>query len=349
MRWLLLCALLVPSLARANMAKPTFEGQPAGEPGGIRGIAITDEHLTIDMRQLAMRAPAHVIATYHLANPGPEQRLSLVFVTGVPEAADVVVTLDGHPITSASPTTALPTAWNPPATTPGLDGGAPRAYELDHRQAAIAFELVVPSGSHEVTVRYSADPMINRWPGEAPNVIYQLGYVLAPARAWGSFANLDVTIDLPAGWDAAVTPAMERDGDTLHAKFATLPADTIGITTTAPTNTLFRVLHAVTPVVFWLVVVAGPFALWRLGARRGRGGREAAALLHGLGYTLLVLAFGALAIDRGDVALAAGQIASHGYADAIEWIGLVLLLIVAWPIGGVITRAAWKRHRLLPV
>jgi Na+/H+ antiporter NhaC len=142
---------------------------------------------------------------------------------------------------------------------------------------------------------------------------------------------------------------MERDGDTLHAKFETLPADTIGITTTAPTNALFRVLRAVTPIAFWLVVVVGPFALWRLGARRGRSGLEAAAVLHGLGYAIALLGFGVLAIDGGDVALAAGQIASHGYAGAVELFGLVLLLIVAWPVGGLITRAAWKRHRVLPV
>jgi len=35
--------------------------------------------------------------------------------------------------------------------------------------------------------------------------VWQLGYVLAPAREWGGFGRLDVRVELPRGWEAAAT------------------------------------------------------------------------------------------------------------------------------------------------
>lgn len=336
-------AAALPGVAHANASQPVFPGDPTGEPRGVHGIAIADEHLTIDLRSLPDTERARVTATYRLANAGDAQQLSLVFTTGVRAVQDFAVSLDGRAIAGAGLATGpLPQAWQAPATTPGLDGGAARPYELESAVAE-AFAVTVPAGTHELTVRYAAQATLDVRPDDSPTKIYQLAYVLAPARTWDSFGGLDLTIEAPAGWRIAVTPALPRTGDTLQAHFPTLPADAIAITATASVGALYPALRVGAPALALLVVLGGGGALWRRGARRGRADRSAGATLGGFGWAVAVLATGLLVADRGDLAVSARDAVRNGYERGFLAVGVVVLAAIAWPAGAVIAWLGWRR------
>lgn len=256
----LLAAALAPPLpVAANAAPPWRPGDLVGEPtGAVAQVAIVRETLAIDLRPLAERRAAIVEAAYALRNDGPATRAELVFVaaalaghwsvccseddpggSGAPPDPPRV-TLDASEVPSATrPLGARPAAWEEPKTTPGLAGDpADLFYQAGTVPGAagptqtLAFAVDLGPGPHTLRVRYAARPSYQA--GLAPARTWQLGYVLAPARQWATFGGLDVTVALPAGWDAASRPALGRDGDTLRGAFAGLPADALAVTTRAP-------------------------------------------------------------------------------------------------------------------
>lgn len=58
--------------------------------------------------------------------------------------------------------------------------------------------------------------------------------MLAPARQWEGFGDLNVTVRVPAGWSVATRPDSRRQGDTLSGHFDGIPGDAVGITTRMP-------------------------------------------------------------------------------------------------------------------
>jgi hypothetical protein len=346
-------AVLVLSLAsavtaRANVGAPTFPGETSGEPGGLSGIAIAHEDLAFDLRPLAGGAPARVTAIYHLVNRGPERTEPLVFVSGIDEARDPRIAFDDRALAdphalSATEDAALPASWRPPLATPSLAGGAALPYEAD-APVSLAFSVTIPPGEHRLEIHYAAVPARDR-SARAGTVIWQLGYVLAPARAWGGFGDLDVTVRVPAGWRAAVAPALARTGDMLHAHFDHLPADTLGITAQAPIGRVHDVLEIALPLLALLVALGGPFALVALGRACGRRVRPVwpAALGGALAWAAALGAAGIGWATAGDLALPANQSASYGYGAAFGAVLAVLAALLALPLGFVITRRAAAR------
>ena len=68
---------------------PRWWGNYGSDPqGGVKGIAITRQTLTIDLRPLMVPEPVHVEAIYYLNNPGPAKNLALLFVAGSKEVRD---------------------------------------------------------------------------------------------------------------------------------------------------------------------------------------------------------------------------------------------------------------------
>ncbi len=236
------CLVLVSVRAEANAGAPWSGGSRAGEPGGIGVVRIAHEELVIDLRPLVEPdGLVSVAATYHLENPGGEQRLDLVFAAGS-GTTDFQVVLDGRSV-PFTPTTAeaLPESWRAPGTTPLFDGGELQ-YHLVGEEESMSFQLVVPPGGHDLAISYRADAASYRH-GD-PTVLRQFAYVLSPARTWAGFGGLDVSVHLPAGWNAAVTPAMDRDGDTLRRVFEDVPADAIALTVQAPVGNYWLVASA---------------------------------------------------------------------------------------------------------
>jgi hypothetical protein len=335
----LLVVVALAGTASANAAQPTIPGSPTSEPSGLRDIAIACEELVLDLRPLAGDHPALVSATYHLANAGEARTESLVFVSGTWDRAHTErVTFDGHdvPTTLALDQQAhLPPSWRPPATTPEL-GGTPFEYEVD-AGTVFGFTLAIPPGDHTLVVHYEATPQQDL--RASATIVWQLAYILAPARAWGGFGGLDVTVRIPDDWRIATSPPL---GDDLHATFAQLPADAIMLTAQARPGTLHVVLAVGLPLLLLVVFAGGIAGLRALGRTRRSSLRPSwpVALLGGLVWGAAIATSGALAALASTFALPAGQEAHHGYGPGLGAAFAVLVGFVAIPIGFAITRAA---------
>jgi hypothetical protein len=346
---LITLVVITATHAEANVGARSLGGSPAGEPDGIGTITIAREDLVIDLRPLAAGGMVAVAATYHLDNPSEEKHLDLVFAAGS-GTTDFQVALDGRPVPSArSSGVQLPAAWRPPRSTPLFDGSE-LGYELRHEPIPVGFRLDVPRGRHDLAISYRADAVLYHL-GE-PTLVRQFAYVLSPARTWGGFGGLDVTVHVPPGWRAAITPALPRDGDTLHATFATVPADAIALTVQAPPGA-HGLVRIATGVLFVLVAIGGGFVVaWRTRATERRHQRISPSGLAAFGRGVLwgaaVLAAGVLALQAPDLVLPDGQVDHHGYGQAVAYLGVILASAVVTAIGTGISLAVGNRVHAPP-
>ncbi len=203
------------------MGDPRIGGSVVGEGTGIRSVTITREELTIDMRAVAESSMVAVSATYHLDNPGDAKQLDVVFVTGIGRALDFVATVDGKALaTRPMPVPIeLPPHWMlPEYTRRGME--------------TVGIRLEIPTGRHDVAVTYKAPAVL--YHRREPTLRHQFPYILAPARTWGGFGGLDITVLVPAGWDAEITPPLKRAGDRFIGSFSSIPADSVLIEAHAP-------------------------------------------------------------------------------------------------------------------
>jgi len=345
---LLALAIMAAAAGRAgaNAGKPWGGGVRAGELGGIEGVAIAREELVIDLRPLVTEGElATVRATYHLDNRGDARRLDLVFATGS-AAVGFRVLLDGRPVAiTHMPDAVLPESWRPPGGTPGLGGGE-LGYQLDRVPPPEGFQLDVPPGRHELAISYGGDPM--RYHRGEPTILYQLAYVLSPARTWAGFGGLDVTVHVPPGWRAAVEPALAREGDTLRGTFAAIPADALGITVQAPAGAAYSIAKVATNALLVLVLLGGGFVvvLWTRASERRRLLKPAsvfAALVRGLVWGTAVAVVGALAIDAPDRLLPAAQVDHRGFKHLPAILGVMLATVAACVIGAIASYVAARR------
>lgn len=318
--------------ASANVGAPTSGGQLAGEPAGIRDVAILREDLVIDLRPLADDGEVEVVATYHLDNPAAETALDLVFASGSGDPGGFRVTLDGRAISTIErKRIELPASWRAPGFTPWA--GRDIDYPLRDPGIPIGFQLALASGRHELSISYSADAL--RHHVREPTLLRQFAYVLSPARTWAGFGGLDVTVRLPAGWDAWVSPALARDHDTLHAVFPAVPADAIALSVRAPTGA-YGPLRTAAWTAFAIVALGGGVAVFAWAAVRGRRRFAAGKLPSTLGELGIGVAWVALFLATGLGAsfgpawlLPPNQVDHRGYGEGI---GAFLIALGALPV-----------------
>jgi hypothetical protein len=341
-RTAILGLLVLPATAWANAGPPYFGGQLTAEPLGIKDVAIEREELTIDLRPLAEGGRARVEAVYHLNNAWAERTLDLLFASGAADVADFRVTFDDRPVPSApAPAATLPESWKVPKQTPALDGNSPLQYRFYNARAVtpVAFAVVVPEGRHTLKVTYAADAVTHL--DGYPTVYRQFAYVLAPARSWAGFGGLDATVHLPAGWRAASTPELGRDGDTLNGHFSDVPADSIALTVQAPAGPAYWPVVYGTLGLFGLAILGGAFVCWRAGRAKGRALAQSRGAGHawprslfvGLLWGLVVLGTGLLATFGSDWVLPSGQASHDGYGRPFAVVGEALLAALLVPVG----------------
>jgi hypothetical protein len=338
---------LAPLAATANVGPPSWGGQLAGEPAGITGVAILREDLVIDLRPLADDGQVAVSAVYHLDNRGAEQHLALVFASGSGTPGDFRVTLDARPIASAvTPGATLPASWRAPDSTPLPDGGE-LDYELRHEGAPVGFQLDVAPGRHELSISYAADAV--RHHHDEPTLLRQFAYVLSPARAWAGFGALDITVRVPPGWRAGVSPALARDHDTLHAEVAGVPADAIALTVQAPAGA-YGVVCVAGGALFAIVAVGGGIGVYlrtrSREQRRASAGKLPSGVFafgRGLAWAVGFLATGLFAIFGPDLALPVGQADHYGYGQGLAAMAVGIGAVVVLVIGVWIARIAGRR------
>jgi hypothetical protein len=270
----------VPSMAWANIG-PKWWGDRTAEPLGLEGVAIVQEELTIDLRPLTAAQPVEVEAIYHLNNSGSAKKLDLLFITGVSGVSAFEVRLDGRLVESRRVPPEewfihkgeLPKSWQPPDDMPGIDFEAGRSHihHVLQNPILLAFDLELPPGRSTLIARYRA-----RAYGEDedyPTVTWLFPYILAPAREWGSFGGLDVTVYLPDTWQSNSTPALEREGGVLRGSFTTLPADCLALAVREPMGPELqqRLRHTIwwCVALFVLVVMGGGILCWWAGRLLG--------------------------------------------------------------------------------
>jgi hypothetical protein len=125
------------------------------------------------------------------------------------------------------------------------------------------FSVTLPTGASTLVARYRA-----RAAGtdeHRPTVTWLFPYVLAPAREWGSFGGLDVTAYVPDGWEAASTPALEREGEVLRGSFTGLPADNLVLAARAPPPPGVRWAMCLWMILYLIVFVGGGFLCLTVG------------------------------------------------------------------------------------
>lgn len=332
---LLICVEpLITEKTFANMANPVKAGAALGEPAGdLKSIRIERETLNLDLRPLANGSPAVIEAIYMVRNDGESRTLELIFVANAMTAEGGGVWLDERPVQStSSDAKGLPESWQPPQTTPAIDGGRPLSYEAK-REGAMNFSLALTPGQHTIRVRYQAQATAHST-GNSNTVYWQLGYVLSPARQWASFGGLDAKVLLPAGWSAASNPLMKRDGDTLSGTWDELPADALALTVQSPpvNQTLYTIMRAL----IFILGLAICLALgWWLGSWLGRRRRTSAwalplalvsAFVWGLAFFLSHVAM--LDAVKGQAGSQASWV--YGYGDIFISMFYFMLMV---PLG----------------
>jgi hypothetical protein len=170
-------------------------------------------------------------------------------------------------------------------------------------------------------------------------VLYQFAYVLAPARSWSGFAGLDVTVQLPTGWDVGVTPALSRTGDTLHGVFDNVPADAIALSVQAPRGWYDEARLASLALVVFVVIGGGLGVAVRSRARArrlasiGRVPSAIAAVVRAAAWSVACCSAGMLAIYGPDQVIPGEPVLHHGYGQAVVALLVVLGSLLVFPIG----------------
>ena len=352
-----LLELLVPAMARANIGKQWW-GAFGSEPRGVKEVGITHERLTIDMRPVAALRPVEVEAVYFLNNAGPQKKLDLVFISGVPEVTDFEVSLDGHPTVSRlvpvpedrAPVKKPPPNWTFPDRLPGI------GQEIAHGMFrtglfptdSLAFTVELPRGTSTLRARYRA-PAAGADEGY-PTATWEFPYILAPARDWDSFGRLDVTVHLPEGWQWTSRPALESDGAVLRGGFEGLPADYLIVAARKPIGPGFEWVQGISVGLYGVSVVFGGILCWWFGRFGGRllGGKVAneswgetrAGCLTWLLAAVCALAWSALIVAGWSVAMnriyhyLEGQESPYFHERfTLPHMGIFLLSVFILPIG----------------
>ena len=349
------------AFAWANMAAPPdpvtlHNGSRLGEPAGaLAGVAIEHESLDIDLRPLKLEEPARVEAAYRVRNDGPARTLDLLFVAnGLAQGFAVYV--DGKPV-NATPGTAgtLPASWRAPAATPAPEG-APAAIPYEPRgEGTLAFRAALPAGRHEILVRYPAEASVYSRNDLTP--VWQLGYVLAPARDWASFGTLDVRVRVPRGWRAGSSIPLQRRGNELTGSFRGVPADALALAVQRPRPSTAPWL------LLWLALSAALLAFFgwlarRMGLALGRRGRSSAwafpavvvmtvawSVAVALGYSVIP------SIMKWRVGRYAGEYAlrAMSYGDAMFLLLLVPFMLLVGVIALQVAAFTGRKHALAAV
>ena len=298
-----LLVLALPAALLANMADPHHPGDAVGEPSAaLAGLVVEHESLRVDLSV----SPAAVEAVYTIRNDSSAREVALEFLAlGLTESYDdslgaqtlasgearYAVTLDGQPVEAeATDSLLVPQVWVRDVSTPQIGGGSTRyatpippvygsSPEDTLRWApGFRFRPGIASGMHEIRVRYPVDLAIYDDPGH-PRPLHQFAYSLAPARRWAGFGRLDVEVTLPAGVEAASSPALTREGDRLTGSFQGVPADLLTVSFREPAPLAFGLANNAAWAWLVLCLLAAPVAIGRRQRlRRGAAPRVLASL-----------------------------------------------------------------------
>lgn len=245
-----------------------------GEPIGLTKVAIGREDLEIDFRSLASGGEAQVTATYQLVNASATETLQLAFAFGSDASHSHTIEMDGVAVTGkwADSDRDLPSTWWPPKTTPPLRGDSrPLRFGGWSSIRPLVFDLTIPAGTSVLTVSYAEHVKIIY---ARPAMYRQFAYILAPAKSWSSFQDLNLSIRVPKGWEMATNLNLKKSLDTFSGRFESIPVDAIEFTLRPPIDTRLFVIQRYRSyailALFMLVIVGS----WRRGRKKILASRD---------------------------------------------------------------------------
>lgn len=245
-----------------------------GEPIGLTKVAIGREDLEIDFRSLASGGEAQVTATYQLVNASATETLQLAFAFGSDASHSHTIEMDGVAVTGkwADSDRDLPSKWWPPKTTPPLRGDSrPLRFGGWSSIRPLVFDLTIPAGTSVLTVSYAEHVKIIY---ARPAMYRQFAYILAPAKSWSSFQDLNLSIRVPEGWEMATNLNLKKSLDTFSGRFESIPVDAIEFTLRPPIDTRLFVIQRYRSyailALFMLVIVGS----WRRGRKKILASRD---------------------------------------------------------------------------
>ena len=351
---ILLSLFLAPDV-QANIGREWW-GDLAAEPSGLKAVAVSGEKLTIDLRPLATLQRVQVEAIYQLHNPENSKRLKLVFVAGTVDVSAFQVRLDNQVLESSRVSAGeiskygvhIPESWQRINSMPGIDRA--ETYARWSQWTLVRFAVEIPSGTHTLAVSYTAKAAGTD--EGYPTATWQFPYILAPARDWGSFGGLDVTVYFPEGWQYTTSPPMENEAGILRGTFSELPADILQLAFRAPVGSELQRARVLYGGFFALAVIGGGALCWWSGRSLGRflarrvpmdslvGWRfgvrvlPAALLLAGLWTALICVSWRVTML--GIIGSLAGQESPYFHENFFGVTCFALFLMVACPLLGLL-------------
>jgi hypothetical protein len=272
-------SIFAPPAVWANVG-PKWWGDLAADPQGLKGIHITREKLTIDLRPLASSQPADVEAIYYLDNPGEKKKLDLFFVIGAPESADFEVRLNGNSFYETVESSAgqlgqrtnkIPKLWGIYGPLPGFEEGKLTFFNPDslrYVDVGRAFTVVLPSGPSILAAKYRARPVGGD--ENHPTTTWVFPYSLAPAKSWGRFGGLDLRVYIPSGWETLANLPLTQDDEGWTGTFTSLPANYLAVAVRAPVPAHFGQTVAFCRAGLFIGIALGAFLCWIVGRVVGR-------------------------------------------------------------------------------
>ncbi len=294
LRWLKRACLLGFALG----APAAFAGVTPPEPGTFLAdatgpfeeLTLASESLRLDLRPLAAADP-HVVVDvqYWISHRASTRRVRLIWPTaGVGPGTIGGAWLDERPLTvEEAPSSSRPEDWVPPESTPPLvDGPRPPLALSAWDDHLLATTVELSPGTHALRLRYGARAAADH--SQVPP-LWQIAYVLTPARRFAAFRLLEINVLVPEGWAVAADPSLATSPFGLRGTFATPPAPALALTvrgprgglTSAPTPALAearpdprrRALRiAITVLLLPGLFMLGAFLALRWLTSRGKGG-----------------------------------------------------------------------------
>ncbi|MEM6994238.1 MAG: hypothetical protein AAF721_27230 [Myxococcota bacterium] len=322
--WLCVAMLtaLWPARVGANAAQTQADSELTAElEVPAPDVRIDHEALVIDLRgRLGRRAAPHIEATYALVNDGARVVVPVRFVSA--GSAGAKVEFDGKAVRTTTSEDPIPEAWV-------------RAYakagSLNPSEDALSFALEIPPGAHTLSVAYATR---GGWVDEIGERSATVDYLLAPAKHWGGFGVLEVTVLPPDGAEVIANVELERVDGELRGRFDGLPADVLHIVARE-----IDVTPAILRVVLALVGLLGLFVIIRYLPRAARKRHREPGLA--------AVGFGVAAAGLFVVWIYGYTFVVEGAIYAVIFLGLPASVVLGLVVAGAVlyyARAAAREH-----
>lgn len=219
---------LMLAVLAGGCASPHEKGFATREMEGVEGVEVISTRLQIDLRPLAERKPATIEVTYRLRNPEAEKDIDFFIVC--PTANGVAARLNGNALPIENRSTNGEKGWpknvssvDNPTSTPRPNDHNPLPYECIKNDSGALIHARLPNGDSELHISYSSS--VTAYMTVDPTRIWQYVHQFSPSSKWKKFGPLDLSVDVPEGWEAVDNWGMTRVGDRLEKTFQDRPTE----------------------------------------------------------------------------------------------------------------------------